>query len=658
MSAATRSGRSQTHRPGHRTPLARPRPRRTRKSERRKLNHKRAREFDRTRALPDDMPIVRNDGHPDEYAPVPGGVFNRCERWLVRTGFFAQIEVRLHGHTSPPSALPVKAVLMGMILAIYKQHSYRRTDVCAVLCGFDASQARRVGLCDAEGRRVPFSYEMVQTQVKRIEDELRKGWKAPSGSSDSQRTGRDLRWFALTAVEHCIPEEHKPLINKVALDSTAVKGWANDQVFGSEEKLQEALKTHPPTPRGEVPPIGSNGRFGRVRRSKCPDALPAYTADGIVTGFDVHMVTAIRDALWGGDPHNIWIGDSVPPYILAVLVMPGMAKYALSGVRALKFARKNAPNADEVIADIGYTQHPRFLSGARHNRYSPTIDYKSEPGNKDKPNQKVHTVRIGTAGGGETVLMNNGVLIPMWTPPEWQRPPADLKGDKLAEWLAKRYNRVGYVCIEQNDDGSRRMQCPQCAGKIRTTARTRSNAQKAQPRQPKHRTKSTPGPKPRPIPMIKIHESFEYCCGGVRTIRPKKATDKLIHYQDIPHKTPPWTKWYGYRNPSENTNSRAKTRNLLTTGWCRTLGLAATTVGAVLTAVALNLKITKDQHRKQQPDPDSPESRLATAVDRSPTITHKNDPSEHNDDEDQPQNPADTEHRSDVAARSDDRAPP
>ena len=150
---------------------------------------------------------------------------------------------------------------MGMILAVYVQHSYRRTDVCAVLSGLDAAQARRVGLCDSEGRRVPFSYKMVQTQIKRIEDALREGCKAPSGSGDS-RTGRNLRWFALTAIEHSIPEEHKPLIDKVALDSTAVKGSATDRVFGSEDELQEALKANPPppTPRGQAPPIGANGR--------------------------------------------------------------------------------------------------------------------------------------------------------------------------------------------------------------------------------------------------------------------------------------------------------------------------------------------------------------------------------------------------------------
>ena len=253
--------------------------------------------------------------------------------------------------------------------------------------------------------------------------------------------------------------------------------------------------------------------------------------------------------------------------------------------------------------------------------------------------------------------MNNGVIMPMWTPVEDHKPSPDLTGDALSEWLADRYNRVGYVCIEQND-GSRRMQCPQCAGKIRTTARTRSSAQKAKPRPPKRRTATTPGPKPRPIPKIKIDPSYTECCGGVRTIRPQKATDKLIHYQDIPHRTPAWTRWYGYRNPSEGSNSRAKNRNLLRHGWSRSLGIASTTIGAALVAAVLNLMISDDQHSEEQTDPNSPDAQLAAAVDRSPTITHKDDASEHTSDDEQPQDPSVAEHRQGTPAANGDRAPP
>ena len=53
---------------------------------------------------------------------------------------------------------------------------------------------------------------------------------------------------------------------------------------------------------------------------------------GVVTGFDVHMVTEICEAIWRGDPRGIEIDEDkrVFSYILAVVVMPGMVKYAPS----------------------------------------------------------------------------------------------------------------------------------------------------------------------------------------------------------------------------------------------------------------------------------------------------------------------------------------
>lgn len=626
MSARTGAQRARMHRNRQRFPMPRPHGRVTRSSDRQKLKEKIARQISATRRLPGDFPVVRrNDALTDEFMPVAEGVFRRCERWLDRSRLAVEIEQRLHAHPAPPSRLPVKAALMGMVLTLHVTGGYERTDVCKILCGLTARQAHRIGLCHPDTGYVRFSYEMAQTQVKRIEDALHDGWHVPADEGDDKRIERNLAWFAETAISHSIPEAHKDRIAAVALDSTAVPTWARAQVHGKEDDLQEQLRLNPPppTPPGQPPAVGDIGPHGRVRRTNCPDALPAYTADRIVSGFDGHMVTAIRDANWHGDPDNIDIGAEVIPYILSVVVMPGQVEYAQSGVQALQTARLNAPNADEVIVDMGYSQIPDFLRGVRRLGYEPIFDYKSEPGGTDKPNQKVHMVRIGTAGGGEAVLMNDGVLMPIWTPAEWQKPPIELKGDALAEWRANRYRLFAYVCIGTNADGSYRVKCPQCAGKIRTTARTRSTANKAASKPAKPRTKRTPGPKPRQLPRIKIDDSHEFCCGGVRTIRPETAAGQLVQYQHIPHGTPAWKQRYGYRNPSEGTNSRLKNQGTLRPGWCKALGIAATTVGAVLGAVVFNLREAERyrQEQKQQgtPPPDTPEARFEAAVDRSPT---------------------------------------
>lgn len=644
---------------GKRTPSTLPEKRLARHQQRDLLNHKMVRTFDDTRCLPTDMPSVRGGGRTDKWATVSPGTFDLCERWLDRTGLVNEIELRLHAHPTTPSRLTIKALLMGMILSVYVWHRYWRTDICATLCGLDARHAYRLGLFDPEKGRVPFDYCMVQTQLRRLEDALYDGWEVPADERSTQRVQRNLMWFSQTAIDHSIPDDYKPLITAVAEDSTAVATWARDQVTGEEKQLQEALKKNPPppTPAGENPAIGSIGIYGRVRRTTCPHALPAYTADGIETGYDAHMVTNVRDVSWGGNPRRIRVGEPVVPYILSVVVMPGQVKYADSGVQALAMARNNAPNAARVIADMGYSQSPRFLTGSRQIGYSPDFDYKSERGGKGRPNQIVHQVRIGSTDGGEFVLMNDGVILPLWTPPEFQAPPTDLSSKALAAWRAERHRLFAWVCIQQLPDGSRRMQCPQCAGKIRTTARTRSKAAKAQPRQLKRRTRSTPGPKPRPIPRIKIDDNYEYCCGGVRTIHPESATDKIVQYQDIPHGTPAWKTWYSYRNPSETTNSRAKMKNLLQNGWCRALGLAATTIGAVLVGVALNLDAPQ-KNRRSETHSDSPEAQLAAAVDRSPTVTQTGEQSGYDDDRTQQQDGADTPRRADVAEVADSRSPP
>lgn len=629
-------------------------PRHTRSQQRKAMKEKVARKFNATRCLPSDAPSVRNDGPRDEFAPVSDGMFRRCENWLNRSGLVSEIQVRLHAHGGQISRLPVKAVLLGMVLAVYAKQTYQRTDVLAVLCGLDAYQAHRLGLCDPVEGFVQFSYEMLQTQIKRIEDALDEGWEVPADERSEERTQRNLQWFADVAVAHSIPEEHKAAIKSAALDSTAVQTWAR-LIDGRKEKDAQAdLKANPPppTPPGEPPAIGTNGPHRRIRRTKCVDALFAYTSDGMIPGFDAHFVTSVRDVTWYGDPRLVQLGEKVIPYILGVCVMPGMVNYAQSGLNALEMALRIAPNLNEVINDIGYSQQPRFLTGARKLGLSPVFDYKKKTANK------VYSLQIGPEGHEESVLMNRGMLMPSWAPENLLTPPKPLKGKARREWLADRYEQIGYVCTQKGEDGSRRVMCPQCAGKIMTTAPTRSQSERAQPRQLKPRPAGTPGRKPRARARIAVDPSYQCCCGGVRTI----PLEQLGLYQDIPHETPAWKTSYGRRNPSETTNSRAKNRNLLRHGWCKAFRIGATSVGTVLVAVVLNLREAHDHsssHDEHDADPNSPEAQLADAVNGSPTITHKNDSSDHNDtslDTEPSADPAEPTHHTD--ATNSDRAPP
>ena len=163
--------------------MARPHVRVNRKHQRAALKPKVARRISATRCLPEDAPKVREGGPEDEYIPVSDGMYRRCERWPDRSRLADEIALRLRGHTAPPSGLSDRALLMGMVLTLYITSKYQRIDVCAVLCGLTAEQAFRIGLCHPKDGYVRFSYEMVQTQIKRIEDALRDGWEVPDDES-------------------------------------------------------------------------------------------------------------------------------------------------------------------------------------------------------------------------------------------------------------------------------------------------------------------------------------------------------------------------------------------------------------------------------------------------------------------------------------------
>ena len=72
------------------------------------------------------------------------------------------------------------------------------------------------------------------------------------------------------------------------------------------------------------------------------------------------------------------------------------------------------------------------------------------------------------------------------------------------------------------------------------------------------------------------------------------------------HSPPTWKRNYGRRNPSEKTISMIKDKGGLKAGRCRSLGLAAHTIGALALAIAHNLKQTFRIERTQTQKPAPP----------------------------------------------------
>ena len=571
------------------------------------LTPARAREIDTDRTLPPKHPSVKGSDIDDEFVTVSDGMFNRCLEYLRRNEMVQVLHSRLREHPGTPSVLSIEVLLLGMMLALYAKGTCLRADVCKMLVGLSAYQAYRIGLCDPEEGFTQFSYEAVQRQVKRIEDALGAGWKedlrlpwnaerpdAPMHPSwivkrkkKKKKKAKQALWnmerFAVVMMRHSIPYAARHAATVSGLDSTTIITWARLLDDRKEKAAQAELAKNPPdpVPKGQLPPVGTNGRHGRIRRTACPDALPAYKggtpseSSGMHTGFDAHIVTLTRTGTWGGRAAYYKRGDKTPNYAVMVIVQPGLVEYVDTGLRLMELAHLVAPNLNEALADPGYTRAHRFARTLGdmgiHTVY--TIDKKEAA--------RVTTIQAGKKHGGEQLLMNCGTIFPSWLPKTQHAPPKKLKGKQRKAWLDNRYDRYGYVLVERLPNGAIRVMCPQCAGKIRTNHRTR-NPKKTQ--------------RKNPPPYLHVNGPYEYCCGGVRTIQP----DQLDRYQQIPVGTTAGHKSYNRRIPTEGTNSQLKDRHTLERGWCKALSIAATAVGTILLAVIRNLRIASKERRAEQ----------------------------------------------------------
>ncbi len=565
------------------------------------LTPARARELDAIRKLPPKHPSVRNSEIDDEFVTPSDGMFDRCLNYLRRNEVVQALHCQLREHPGTPSVLPIEALLLGMMLALIVYKTYLRADAHKMLVGLSAYQACQVGLCNPETGWLPFSYEMVQEQIKNIEAALHEGWDEslslpwnipnpdePMNPSWIDKTSKTSNWgmlrFAVVMLRHSIPRAARRAATHGALDSTTIPTWARLLDARKEKVAQAELAANPPpaVPVGQLPPIGTNGPYGRIRRTKCPDALPAYKggtpseSSGMNSGFDGHMLTFTRDGIWTGHAKHYAEGDPVPNYVPMVIVKPGLVEYLDTGIDLLDLALLVVPNLRHVSADQGYTQAHRFKDALREMGIDLAFDMDA------KTAARCIAIHAGKKHGGEQLLMNSSAIFPPWLPKDMHAPPKNLTSTELQEWLDNRFDRYGYVCVNRYPNGAIRVMCPQCAGKISTSLKTRRSTT------PRHKTKP---------PYLHIDGPYEYCCGGVRTIHP----DQLSLYQHIPHGTTAWRTLYHYRIPAEGTNSRLKDRHALERGWCRAFGIAATAVGTILHTVILNLRIASKKSQAEHP---------------------------------------------------------
>ena len=135
------------------------------------------------------------------------------------------------------------------------------------------------------------------------------------------------------------------------------------------------------------------------------------------------------------------------------------------------------------------------------------------------------------------------------------------------------------MAVETNqnlNNGGIQFLCPQCAGTVDTSAKTR-----------RPQTTHSDGP------FRSIED--EYCCLGLASV----SLALLDSFQRIPYGTLAWKQSYGRRNIVEKSNAMLKDKGGLDAGWCRAFGIAAQTIGGLALAIVHNLKELKREAKRE-----------------------------------------------------------
>ena len=235
-------------------------------------------------------------------------------------------------------------------------------------------------------------------------------------------------------------------------------------------------------------------------------------------------------------------------------------------------SRQIAPEANDIVADRAYTnKREAFVRLLHELGINVTMDYTITEINHPK------FIKVGRKR--QLFIISCGTLFSGWLPEHMQTPPEGASLVELTDWYVTR-SLFRWAPHQDLPGGGIHVRCPQCAGRVNTTAKTR---------------------KPKPTnsdgPFIAIED--EYCC----LAHPSLGVELLDSFQRIPYGTPAWKQSYSRRNIIEKSNAMIKDKGALDSGWCRAFGLAAHTIAALALAVVHNLRAPNyrwvhDQERK------------------------------------------------------------
>ena len=538
------------------------------------------------RRLPDDFPLVKN--LKPELSPKRRELIAKdintftyddtrdLVALLARSTELQALTARLRSHPGPASRLHPLVLFTAVVLQAVKGGDYLRTEICERINGLDSRLWHEYEMCDRH-ERTPVTYNMVEQQIRRIE-------KICGDSVDDAECGF---WSRLSSelLGLSIPQARLNKATAVAVDQTAFPTHYRTTDFRRQADIDKAFKATGALPDGVI--VGSEGKMVRC---KDPDARAGHrsastAAGGKATpfvGYKVNEGVLVDEVGWWGRPEANPLNpkDKWPPYVASVSVVRASADPGPACADLVWSALRIAPHINDVLADRGITNCTETFNRPLHQqKINVTMDYKNMPRTQISAATKMTLKSVGKRNKQTLYVAMDG-LYPLWTPKQFLKFPEGLTEDAARDWYEKRA-RFRWVSNKTRPGGRKQFCCPQHAGKVVTTAKTRGRGRP-------------------PANVVTLHldpEEYEWCCEGSVVL----GVEDLDTFQQIPYGTTAHAKSYGRRNQIENVFSIARARGGFTPHSCRARGLGAHLIPALTIAVASNRHFAQQDPLAEDP---------------------------------------------------------
>lgn len=499
--------------------------------------------------------VRRSDAHQEPPGhPQSTVLCQRSDRRHIRklkmkfesAGVLPYLERRLR-RSGPASRLTVSTLLIAMFYVAGEWATYWRTHVANFLASLEPQDAVNLGVQPLDALLKPISYDVVCKQSRRLEQALHDGW------TDEDGTRCDMRWFTAAMIRASVLPHSARMVENVAMDATAVSSWAS----------------------GKRP--DGHGGYGLD-----PDATHGYCSgnsereSGGFYGYFLTTCIAVRSWHVTRSTKRVKFGPAVPPYVVSMVFETAAASVANTGIDAMKSALGLCPNISKLVVDRGYSQlGPSFNRPIHTMNIDIAMDYKEPDRTSVKP------VRLGPSG--YPAFVHAGTFLHACTPPNWRKPPPELKGKELQDFYTERARRFALTVHEHLDGGAKKLSSPSRDGRLNID--------------PDQHT----GPEGQPLypPPADLTRNFkdlpqELLHQGLITA----AVEDLDYFQWPPWGTPLHDQVYGQRNPSENIFSQIKDENGLSKKVNRIMGSAARHIMCLARCVSYNLKLTRKREEE------------------------------------------------------------